>query len=191
MILPDSLLNCVRCNELVACRSQVVPPYWMNQEIDKPLVMLVGRNPGRLEDQEGRPFVGRAGKLLHSIVDPMAAVVQLYFTNLNKCWTPNDRPPTANEIENCKPYLDQEIQLLQPAVVVLFGREAQGYKFKKEDRSTVYYDSVTIWTSTYHPSYAARGNKDAEEQISRDVWGVVSMAVKIQQAKLAGVVVTV
>jgi DNA polymerase len=91
-------------------------------------IVFVGEGPGFHEDQQGRPFVGPAGRLL----DELLASVGLdrkdvYITNMIKCRPPNNRDPLPGEIEACKPYLDEQIEMIAPKVVVALGR----YSFSK------------------------------------------------------------
>jgi DNA polymerase len=88
-------------------------------------VMLVGEAPGRDEDLEGRPFVGRAGRLL----DKMLAAIQLseadcYITNVVYWRPPGNRTPTPQEVEACKPFLERQLELVAPEVLVLLGGAA-------------------------------------------------------------------
>jgi DNA polymerase len=87
--------------------------------------MLVGEAPGRDEDLEGRPFVGRAGRLL----DKMLAAIQLseadcYITNVVYWRPPGNRTPTPQEVEACKPFLERQLELVAPEVLVLLGGAA-------------------------------------------------------------------
>jgi uracil-DNA glycosylase len=149
-----------------------------NIDGDMPLVMLLGRNPGKEEDNIGRPFVGRAGKKLRELTAPMENIsARFYYTNQVKCYTPADREPTEDEVDNCKPYLVQEIEAVAPDAIVLFGLQIQEiWGFKKEHRSFVRVINGIPTIPTYHPSYAARGNKEAEGVISKDIWTAIRLA---------------
>ena len=176
----NALLACQACSELVNFRSTVVPGEWSfgaddNDEL-KPLILLLGRNPGREEDSSGRPFVGRAGKVLREIVEPMHDVANFYFANMVKCWTPKDRDPSDVEIENCAPWVQQELKNLDVKGVVLFGRTVERVMGKVEERSVYRSIEGVVWVSTYHPSFAARGNLEAKLQIGRDISTVIRLA---------------
>ena len=86
-------------------------------------IMFIGEGPGYYEDRDGRPFVGPAGQLL----DEMLASIRLvrgdvYITNMIKCRAPNNRDPLPGEIRECKPYLDRQLELISPKVLVALGR---------------------------------------------------------------------
>lgn len=87
--------------------------------------MLIGEGPGRQEDQEGRPFIGRAGKLLGEL---FAAVglsrEEVFITNIVKCRPLNNRTPKKDEIQTCSPYLWRQIQAIQPKVIGTLGNHA-------------------------------------------------------------------
>ena len=116
--LVQQIHSCTRCT-LSQKRTNAVPGEGSrNAEI-----MFIGEGPGFNEDRDGRPFVGPAGKLL----DEMLASIDLkredvYITNVIKCRPPNNRDPLPGEIESCKPYLDKQIELIAPRIVVMLGR---------------------------------------------------------------------
>jgi len=88
-------------------------------------VMVVGEAPGRREDEEGRPFVGAAGKLLDALLE-LAGLSRgaVYITNIVKCRPPGNRDPKEEEIEACIPYLLRQIALIKPKLVIAVGRHA-------------------------------------------------------------------
>jgi len=156
-ILPAEIYQCKRCPELIECSTRVVIGEWIAPSTSLPLTMGVGRNPGRVEDREGVPFVGRAGKVLRPFLPP-----NCYITNLVKHYSPDNRPPTEMEISACREWLDWEIQVLRPDLIILFGEEAlQVGGFVKGEWDTMRYDGKRLWLATYHPSHVARGNKAA------------------------------
>ncbi len=112
-----------RCERCALCkgRNKAVPG---EGPVDAKL-MVIGEGPGATEDETGRPFVGRAGKLLDDILEaidcPRATV---FIGNIVKCRPPNNRDPEAIEIEQCLPYLNRQIALLQPSVILAMGRTA-------------------------------------------------------------------
>lgn len=92
-------------------------------------IMLLGRNPGRNEDAENRPFVGQSGQLIReAIKNAGLAEEAVFITNLVKCFTPDNRPPTATEIEICTDnYLTKEIAAVEPKFIFAFGNEALSF----------------------------------------------------------------
>ena len=124
---PDSLEQiaaevsaCRRCR-LWEARTRPVP----GEGPSRVQVMIVGEGPGEQEDQQGRPFVGRAGKLLTSLLEAAGLPRETVFIgNVVKCRPPGNRPPRQDEMRACFPYLQRQIALLQPAVIVALGSTA-------------------------------------------------------------------
>lgn len=111
-------LRCALCG-LSNTRTQVVPGVG---PLPAPLV-FVGEAPGRDEDLKGRPFVGRAGKILDEALSRAGVSRdQVYITNLVKCRPPGNRRPASAEVAACKPYLEEELREVGPAVVCLLGQ---------------------------------------------------------------------
>ncbi|MFB6071402.1 MAG: uracil-DNA glycosylase family protein [Halobacterium sp.] len=111
--------GCERCDDLVASRSQIVNG-------DGPAdaaVLFVGEAPGANEDEEGAPFVGRSGDVLDDeLRDAGLARADVRITNCVRCRPPENRDPTTAELANCRPYLEREIELVDPDVVVTLGK---------------------------------------------------------------------
>jgi DNA polymerase len=88
-------------------------------------VMFIGEGPGAEEDRSGRPFVGQAGQLLERILLAIGLRRdQVYITNIVKCRPPGNRDPKDDEVTPCAPYLDQQIELIRPRVLVALGKPA-------------------------------------------------------------------
>jgi len=88
-------------------------------------VVFIGEGPGKVEDQLGRPFVGPAGKLLEEGLEQIGLKREdVYITNVVKCRPPNNRDPLPTEVEEHKPFLERELALIQPKLIVLLGRHA-------------------------------------------------------------------
>jgi len=95
-----------------------------------------------------------------------------------KCYSEDNRPPTATELLNCRGFIDEEIEVVKPGIIVLFGKEAQAMGFKdfSSDRHKIRVDDKgRVWTSTYHPSYAMRVGDQAKGVIGRDVWAALDV----------------
>ncbi|MFA7237199.1 MAG: uracil-DNA glycosylase, partial [Phycisphaeraceae bacterium] len=91
-------------------------------------ILFVGEGPGADEDAQGRPFVGRAGQLLDKQIAAMGLERnQVYIANIVKCRPPDNRVPTPEEAATCQPYLDQQVALIQPKVIVALGATAAKY----------------------------------------------------------------
>lgn len=127
-------------------------------------LMLVGEAPGADEDAQGEPFVGRAGKLLDSM---LAAIglnrEQVFIANVLKCRPPNNENPTPEQAEKCRPYLNRQIELIQPRVILALGTVAANNLLNVETpigqlRGTVHEMSgsgIPV-VPTYHPAYLLR-----------------------------------
>ncbi|HIH96400.1 MAG TPA: uracil-DNA glycosylase [Thermoplasmata archaeon] len=97
-------------------------------------LMFIGEAPGYFEDQQGKPFVGRAGKVLDELLESVGLQREdIFITNVVKCRPPDNRNPLPDEIEACSSYLDEQLQLIQPQTIVLLGKFALSYIFEKFD----------------------------------------------------------
>lgn len=118
--LPDLqkfIAGCTRC-KLAPTRTQIV----FGQGNPKADLMFVGEAPGRDEDEQGLAFVGRAGQLLTKIIEAMGTTREdVYITNVLRCRPPNNRNPEPDEVASCMPFLEENIRLVSPKVVVALG----------------------------------------------------------------------
>ena len=124
-------------------------------------VMFIGEGPGFHEDQQGRPFVGPAGQLLDELIASIGMRrEEVFIGNVVKCRPPNNRDPAEDEVEACRSYLDQQLKLIEPKLVVLLGRHALNVFFAGAKISTAH--GVTrrlearIFLPLYHPAAALR-----------------------------------
>jgi uracil-DNA glycosylase len=119
--LAKSLHDCQRCKLAKLGRSQVVVGVGNPQAS----IMFVGEAPGFNEDQKGEPFVGAAGKLLNDLLaSANLSRDQIYIANVIKCRPPNNRDPEPDEVDTCKPFLLQQIQMIRPKLVCTLGNWA-------------------------------------------------------------------
>ncbi|TKS61101.1 MAG: DNA polymerase [Nitrospira sp.] len=119
--LAKSLHNCQRCKLAKLGRTQVV----FGVGNPRASIMFVGEAPGFNEDQKGEPFVGTAGKLLNDLLQSAnLSRDQIYIANVIKCRPPNNRDPEPDEVETCKPFLLQQIQMIRPKLVCTLGNWA-------------------------------------------------------------------
>jgi len=119
--LSASLHNCQRCKLAKLGRTQVV----FGTGNPNASIMFVGEAPGFNEDQQGEPFVGAAGKLLDKLLESAGlSRAQVYIANVIKCRPPNNRDPEPDEVETCKPFLLQQIEMIQPKLVCTLGNWA-------------------------------------------------------------------
>jgi len=125
-------------------------------------LMLIGEAPGRNEDLQGEPFVGRAGQLLDKI---LAAIElsreEVYIANVLKCRPPNNRDPLKSESDTCQPYLKQQIELIKPKLILALGRVSGAWLLGedlalKDMRNKSYiYNGIEMMV-TYHPAALLR-----------------------------------
>jgi len=116
--------------------------------------MFIGEAPGFHEDQQGRPFVGAAGKFLEELLESIGlGRADVFITNVIKCRPPGNRDPLPEEIEACKPYLDRQIELLQPKLVVTLGRFSMARAFPKARISRIHGQPRKIGGVIYYPMY--------------------------------------
>ena len=118
--------NCRKC-PLWKTRNKVV----FGEGPSDAKVMLIGMGPGYHENQQGKPFVGAAGKLLDKLLTYVGIKREkVYITNVIKCYLP-DNNPTEEEIRACSPYLDRQIDLIKPKIIIALGNTATQYVFNK------------------------------------------------------------
>lgn len=124
MTLPElssSLHDCTRCKLSTLGRSQVV----FGTGNPNASIMFVGEAPGSYEDKQGEPFVGAAGKLLNELLQSAGlSRAEVYIANVIKCRPPNNRDPEQDEVDTCKPFLLQQIQMINPKVICTLGNWA-------------------------------------------------------------------
>jgi len=119
--LAKSLHDCQRCKLAKLGRSQIV----FGVGNPRASIMFVGEAPGFNEDQKGEPFVGAAGKLLNDLLaSANLSRDHIYIANVIKCRPPNNRDPEADEVDTCKPFLLQQIQMIRPKLVCTLGNWA-------------------------------------------------------------------
>jgi uracil-DNA glycosylase len=158
--------GCLRCR-LAQTRTQVV------FGIGSPTadLMFVGEAPGRDEDLQGEPFVGRAGQLLTDIIKAMKlSRAEVYIANVIKCRPPENRNPESDELEACHPYITRQIEMIRPRVIVTLGKFAlQSLTGKTFSISSVrghwlMHGAVKVMP-TFHPAYLLR-----TPSAKKDVW---------------------
>ncbi len=174
--------SCTRC-ALSRTRTCAVPG-------EGPLdaeIMLIGEAPGANEDREGRPFVGQAGKFLDELLS--AAGLQrseVYICNVLKCRPPSNRDPLPDEIAACQPYLDEQIELIDPLVIVTLGRFSMARYFPKLTISRIHgrYRQLDgrFYIPMYHPA-AALHQQNLREVILEDFRAVPGILEKARELR--------
>lgn len=139
-------------------------------------LLFVGEGPGAEEDRQGLPFVGRSGKLLDKLLWEELGLTRdaCYIANVVKCRPPGNRDPRPEEIEACRPFLDRQIELIDPAVVVTLGKfAAQVLLGSKEGinrlrgREHPFRGGMLI--PTYHPAFVLRGGAEPMAKVRSDL----------------------
>jgi DNA polymerase len=181
MQLKQAVATCRLCG---LCEKRTKTVFGVGDE--KAKWLFVGEGPGRNEDAQGEPFVGPAGKLL----DNMLLAIDLqrganaYIANIVKCrptdTSGKDRPPSADEIDACLPYLNRQIALIQPSVIVALGKTAALALLKRDPatsvsalRGTVHRYGDLPLIVTYHPAYLLRSPAD-----KRKTWDDLCLAMQ-------------
>ncbi len=144
-------------------------------------IMFIGEGPGFQEDHEGQPFIGKAGNLLTKIIEAMGYKREtVYIANIVKCHPMknpenpelkgNDRPPTPEEMQTCQPYLDEQIKIISPKVIITLGASSTRALLKSDDVISSLRGNFTEYMGiplmpTYHPAALLRNPK-----LKKDVW---------------------
>ncbi len=167
----EQALACVRC-PLAAGRTQVV------FGVGSPTagLMFVGEGPGQQEDLQGEPFVGRSGQYLDRLVlDEMGLTrADFYIANTVKCRPPGNRDPLPDEIAACSPWLDQQLDLVDPSVVVTLGNFATKLLLRTTEgitrlRGRAYPFRRGVLIPTFHPAAVLRSGGETAAQMRADL----------------------
>ncbi len=146
-------------------------------------LMFIGEAPGEEEDKQGRPFVGRAGKLLTKLIERAGYKrEEFYIANICKCRPPGNRTPTLDEMEKCFPYLKEQIEIINPKVLCLLGAVAGQAFLNRKVKITKERGAVIKWNDrilllTYHPAYVLRNPKE-EGTLFKDIKRAIEIAYK-------------
>lgn len=153
---------CTKCPALCASRTRIVN----GRGPATARIMVVGEGPGRDEDQQGKSFLGAAGKLVARLLAEAGVdLADVYLTNAIRCRPPNNRTPKASEVSACQPYLLEEIRQIQPTVIVSVGGTALKALYGKTATLKDHLGQVLTQPDTgiplvptYHPAYLMRGH---------------------------------
>lgn len=158
--------NCTACR-LAGTRKTVVFGVG-NPNAD---LMFIGEAPGRDEDERGEPFVGKAGQLLTDIIKAMKLTRDdVYIANVIKCRPPENRNPEPDELDECRPFIQRQVALIQPKVIVALGRfglqslTERSYSITAVRGQWLDYQGIKLMP-TFHPSYLLR-----TPAAKKDVW---------------------
>ena len=166
-VIRQSVAHCTRCAELCTTRTQTV--FGVGNPMSR--LVFLGEAPGADEDEQGEPFVGRAGQLLNKIIEACTLRREdVYILNILKCRPPNNRAPLPEESANCREYLEAQLDLIKPEYICCLGATAAKNLLNTEVSISklrgkfATYRGIQVMC-TYHPAYLLR-NPAAK----RDVW---------------------
>ena len=182
--IAEEVKSCKKCG-LHECAKNAVP----GEGNPKAEIMLIGEAPGKREDLTGRPFVGSAGKLLDSVLEKAGLKRDdIFIGNIAKHRPPDNRAPKPDEIEACTPYLDRQIKIIRPKIIVTLGTHSTKYILEKaglefttisDVRGNVFDGSslgagIRIFPS-FHPA-AVIYNRKLRETIEKDFRKIARLA---------------
>lgn len=159
--LQQAVSSCTACS-LHTSRTQTVFGVG-NWEAD---LMIIGEAPGFYEDKQGEPFVGRAGQLLNAMLQSIGfSREQVFIANILKCRPPENRDPLPDEVKQCTHFLEKQITLVKPKLLLALGRIASHYLLNTKTsltqlRGKIYEYGKIPLIITYHPAYLLRNPSD-------------------------------
>jgi DNA polymerase len=162
--LGEVMRHCVACAELAAARTNVV----VGDVVPGARLLVVGEAPGATEDKYGRPFVGKGGQLLDELLERAGlARAEISVLNVLKCRPPANRTPTRAEATRCARWLDRQVELLDPPVLLTLGRTALTWALGAAVTLAQARGLVHEWrgrrlVASYHPSAAIRFGPNGE-----------------------------
>jgi uracil-DNA glycosylase family 4 len=171
---------CTRC-ALGRSRTRAVP----GEGPDTALLMFIGEAPGFHEDKSGRPFVGAAGQFLEELLASIKMTrEQVYIANVIKCRPPANREPLPEEILACQPYLDRQVELIGPRVIVTLGRYSMARYFPDAKISAVHGKPRKIGGVLYYPMFhpaAALHQPKYRQTVIEDMARIPALLAEIDQ----------
>ncbi len=152
--LCKEIANCRQC-DLAKQRNKVVP----GEGAEDATIAFIGEAPGWHEDQQGRPFVGPAGQFLDELLASIGMKrQQVYICNVLKCRPPGNRDPLPTEVKTCQQWLDRQLALIRPRMIVTLGRYSMARFFPGETISKIHgkarREDGIIYYAMYHPAAA-------------------------------------
>ena len=152
--LCQQIALCHRC-DIARLRTKVVP----GEGAENAEIMFIGEAPGFNEDQQGRPFVGQAGQFLDQLLLSIGLNRQkVYIANVIKCRPPENRDPLPTEIQNCAGWLDSQISIIKPKIIVTLGRYSMAKYFPGKTISKIHGTAIKkddiVYFAMYHPAAA-------------------------------------
>lgn len=182
--LYQQIAQCYQC-EIAKFRTNVVP----GEGAENADIMFIGEAPGYHEDQLGRPFVGQAGQFLDRLLESINLQrEQVYIANVIKCRPTGNRDPLPTEINNCRHWLDKQIEIIKPRMIVTLGRYSMARYFSGKAISKIHgiaqQKEGIIYFPMYHPA-AALHQQSLRQTIEADmkkIPGLLAETAKIEEA---------
>lgn len=173
-------IACCRQCDLARQRNKVVP----GEGAEDADIAFIGEAPGWHEDQQGRPFVGPAGQFLDELLASIEMKrQQVYICNVLKCRPPGNRDPLPMEIRTCRQWLDRQLALIHPKIIVTLGRYSMARFFPGETISKVHgkarREGGVIYYAMYHPA-AALHQQGLRDTIKTDMRRIPSLLIEVQ-----------
>ncbi len=168
------IAGCQKC-QLARNRTKVVP----GEGAENSEIMFIGEAPGWNEDQQGRPFVGAAGQFLDALLASIKLNrSQVYIANVIKCRPPDNREPLPAEIRACRPWLERQIELIRPRMIVTLGRYSMAMFLPDKSISKIHGTAIkrdgVIYYAMYHPA-AALHQQSLRQTIQADILKIPSL----------------
>jgi uracil-DNA glycosylase family 4 len=152
-------------------------------------IMFIGEGPGFHEDRQGRPFVGAAGNYLNELLEKIGLNRErVYITNVVKCRPPGNRDPEPSEIEACRPYLDRQIDLIRPRLVVTLGRFSMQRYFPGASISRIHGQPRRVGSVIYYPMFhpaAALHQPRWRTMVEEDMLKIPDLLAKLDEVEEA------
>jgi DNA polymerase len=153
-------------------------------------IMFIGEGPGFHEDQQGLPFVGRSGDYLVKLLKLIGLTRdQVFIGNVIKCRPPENRDPLPDEISRCKPYLDQQVEIIDPLVIATLGRFSMARYFPNAKITAIHgkpkYEDARAYYPLFHPAAVLR-NPSMESQMEADFRRLPEVLAKVKELRAAG-----
>ena len=183
--MQEELQQCRNCG-LCEGRTQAV----LGAGVPNSRIVIVGEGPGRNEDEQGKPFVGRSGQLLDQMLEQvgLSRNRNVFITNIVKCRPPENRDPLPEECLACRPWLDRILETIDPKIILCVGRIAAQQLFDPHFRVTRQHGELREWNgrlvmATFHPAALLR-NPSYKPMMEEDLRKLAALAAEEQNAQI-------
>ena len=181
--LNNKILRCEKC-ALSKTRINVVP----GGGSDSANIMFIGEGPGKNEDEQGVPFVGAAGKMLDKLIESIGLTRKdIYIANVVKCRPPGNRDPLPEEVDACRDWLDQQVEIIKPKLIILLGRHSMDRFLPNQkislDHGKPKRRNGQVYFPIYHPAAALYRNSLLED-LKKDFQKIPKVLEIIKEEKI-------